>query len=150
MATQQETLASTKIKIKILGEMSFPDKFCAASCASFLINFSSIFLRKSMARGMLRLPAIMPKKMYCVKIIKYGGPESLRYSESALPKINHNQVLIKVFAAGVNRPDVLQRKGLYEPPMGASKLPGLEVSGKAVLIGKNVRDFKINDKVCAC
>ena len=91
----------------------------------------------------------LPKKMYCVKIIKYGGPESLRYSESTLPKINHNQVLIKVFAAGVNRPDVLQRKGLYEPPMGASKLPGLEVSGKVVLIGKNVRDFKINDKVCA-
>ena len=91
----------------------------------------------------------LPKKMKCIKILKYGGPENLKYVSSDLPKIDKNQVLIKVFASGVNRPDILQRKGLYNPPKGASQLPGLEVSGKIFHIGSNVKGFKINDKVCA-
>ena len=91
----------------------------------------------------------LPKKMRCVKILRYGKAENLNYTFSRLPEINDEEVLIEVFAAGVNRPDILQRKGLYIPPAGASSLPGLEVSGKVVLKGRNVRGFKINDKVCA-
>ena len=91
----------------------------------------------------------LPKKMKCIRILKYGGPENLKYVYTDLPKINKNQLLIKVIASGVNRPDILQRKGLYNPPQGASQLPGLEVSGKILQIGNNVKGFKINDKVCA-
>ena len=81
--------------------------------------------------------------------MKYGGPENLKYSMVDLPAMASNKVLIKVFAAGVNRPDILQRKGLYTPPNGASKLPGLEVSGKIISLGKNVTGFKKTDNVCA-
>ncbi len=91
----------------------------------------------------------LPKKMKCIEIIKYGGVENLKYSTMDLPQISDNKVLIEVFAAGVNRPDILQRKGLYDPPKEASKLPGLEVSGRIVSLGKNVTGFKKYDKVCA-
>ena len=91
----------------------------------------------------------LPKKMKCIKIMKYGGPENLKYSMVDLPAMASNKVLIKVFAAGVNRPDIFQRKGLYAPPKGASKILGLEVSGKIKKIGKKVNNLKINQKVCA-
>ena len=60
--------------------------------------------------------------------------------------ISDNEVLIHVEASGVNRPDILQRLGLYSPPPDASLIPGLEVSGKIVQIGKKVKKFKVNDK----
>ena len=91
----------------------------------------------------------IPKIMKCVKISSYGPAENLKYDTSFVPEIKGYEVLINVKASGVNRPDVLQRKGLYSPPKGASTLPGLEVSGKIVKIGSKVKKFKVNQDVCA-
>ena len=91
----------------------------------------------------------IPENMNCVIIDGYGNAEKLKYTKASTPKINPNEVLIKVNASGVNRPDILQRQGKYKPPNGASLLPGLEVSGQIVKIGKNATSFKMHDKVCA-
>ena len=88
------------------------------------------------------------KIMKCIKIKKYGVAENLEYENEKLPSISDNEVLIHVKASGVNRPDILQRLGLYYPPPDASLIPGLEVSGKIVQIGKKVKKFKVNEKVC--
>ena len=87
--------------------------------------------------------------MNYIKLKKYGVAENLIIQKAEIPKINDYEVLIEVYASGVNRPDVLQRKGLYAPPKGASKILGLEVSGKIKKIGKKVKNLKINQKVCA-
>ena len=87
--------------------------------------------------------------MNYIKLKKYGAAENLIIQKAEIPKINNNEVLIEVYASGVNRPDVLQRKGLYAPPKGASKILGLEVSGKIKKIGNKVNNLKINQKVCA-
>jgi NADPH:quinone reductase len=89
------------------------------------------------------------KKMKCVEITQPGGPEVLRIAEREKPSYTRGEVLIKVKAAGVNRPDVIQRKGLYPPPPGASDLLGLEISGEVVAIGDSVTTLKIGDSVCA-
>ena len=91
----------------------------------------------------------IPNKMKYVKIKKFGPAEELSLSETLVPDINKDEVLIKVYASGVNRPDILQRLGQYPVPKGASTIPGLEVAGKIIKIGKNVKSFKLNDKVCA-
>jgi len=78
-----------------------------------------------------------------------GGPEVLRETTRPLPKVATGEVLIKVAAAGINRPDTLQRKGGYPPPPGASDLPGLEVAGTIVALGNDVSEWKIGDSVCA-
>ena len=87
--------------------------------------------------------------MDCITILKHGGTENLIIKKAPIPMIDDNEVLIEVYASGVNRPDVLQRKGLYEPPKGASHTLGLEVSGKIIKIGKKVKALKVNQKVCA-
>ena len=87
--------------------------------------------------------------MNYIKLKKYGAAENLIIQKAEIPKINDYEVLIEVYASGVNRPDILQRKGLYAPPKGASKILGLEVSGKIKKIGKKVKNLKINQKVCA-
>ena len=69
--------------------------------------------------------------------------------ERPVPTPKAAQILIKVMAAGVNRPDVMQRKGLYPPPLGASDIPGLEIAGIIVALGNNPNNFNIGDKVCA-
>ena len=84
--------------------------------------------------------------MRVVEIAKPGGPEELKPAQRPVPQPKAGEILIKVAAAGVNRPDVLQRKGLYAVPPDASDLPGLEVAGEVVLAGKM---FKAGDKVCA-
>jgi NADPH2:quinone reductase len=84
--------------------------------------------------------------MRAVEISKPGGPEVLRPVERPKPAPKDGEILIKVAAAGVNRPDVLQRSGNYAVPPDASDLPGLEVAGEVVSAGKT---FKIGDKVCA-
>jgi len=84
--------------------------------------------------------------MRAVEISKPGGPEVLRPVERPQPKPKDGEILIKVAAAGVNRPDVLQRSGNYAVPPDASDLPGLEVAGEVVSPGKT---FKAGDKVCA-
>ena len=92
---------------------------------------------------------IIPKKIDCIEIVKYGGPDNLIITERDTPEISNNELLIKVEAAGVNRPDIMQRQGLYPPPPGASDIPGLEVAGKVVAINSKDSKFKIGDKVCA-
>ncbi len=83
--------------------------------------------------------------MLAIEIIK----QSLQPCDRPIPRITADGVLIKVAAAGINRPDIMQRKGLYPPPAGASDLPGLEVSGEVIETGENVRHIKTGDLVCA-
>lgn len=91
--------------------------------------------------------------MHAIEISSPGGPDVLKLVERPKPRIGPGEVLIEVHAAGVNRPDVLQRLGLYPPPVGASDIPGLEVSGIVVEVGANVScdrpDISIGDSVCA-
>lgn len=91
----------------------------------------------------------LPAQMRAIEISTPGGPEVLRPTLRPVPSPAANDVLIEVQAAGVNRPDVLQRKGGYPPPPGASDIPGLEVAGTIVARGTQVKDWKIGDQVCA-
>ncbi len=91
----------------------------------------------------------VPDMMTVVAIHTPGGPEVLVAERRPVPVLEDGDVLIKVAAAGVNRPDVLQRAGAYPPPKGASDLPGLEVAGEVVALGKGVARWKIGDQVCA-
>ncbi|HEV2715762.1 MAG TPA: NAD(P)H-quinone oxidoreductase [Terriglobales bacterium] len=81
--------------------------------------------------------------------ITHGGPEVLRIAEVAVPKPGFDDVLLNVSAAGVNRADILQRRGLYPPPTGASSILGLEVSGHITEVGADVKDWKPGAAVCA-
>ena len=89
----------------------------------------------------------LPTKMNVIAISKPGGPEVLVPEQREVPKPGPNEILIKVAAAGVNRPDVLQRMGLYPVPPGASDLPGLEVAGIVAALGEGAAKHKIGDKV---
>ncbi|GAA6194160.1 NAD(P)H-quinone oxidoreductase [Phaeobacter sp. NW0010-22] len=91
----------------------------------------------------------MSEKMRAVEISEPGGPEVLRLCERPVPQAGHGQVVLKVAYAGVNRPDALQRAGAYDPPPGASDLPGLECSGEVVAIGAGVDNLVVGDRVCA-
>ena len=90
-----------------------------------------------------------PDPMKCVEISKPGGPEVLVPAERPAPTPKAHEILIKVAAAGVNRPDVQQRLGKYAPPPDASDLPGLEVAGEVAALGADVKMWKAGDKVCA-
>jgi putative PIG3 family NAD(P)H quinone oxidoreductase len=85
----------------------------------------------------------------CVEIVQPGGPDVLRLAERPDPVPAAGEVLIDVAAAGVNRPDVLQRQGSYPVPPGASDLPGLEVAGRVAALGPGVTGLKTGDRVCA-
>jgi len=87
--------------------------------------------------------------MHYIDISKYGGPEVMALQKGPIPEPKADEVLIKVEAAGVNRPDVLQRQGLYPAPPGASPVLGLEVAGEVVKIGDKVTAWSPADKVCA-
>ncbi len=87
--------------------------------------------------------------MKVIEITKPGGPEVLKLSSRTCPEPSTGQVLIKVCYAGVNRPDALQRAGLYKPPSDASDLPGLEAAGEIVKMGNAVSGLNIGDPVCA-
>ena len=91
----------------------------------------------------------LPATMHATEISAPGGPEVLKPVERPLPVAKAHEVLIKVVAAGINGPDIMQRKGLYPAPAGASDLPGLEVSGEIVAKGANVQRWAIGDKVVA-
>lgn len=91
----------------------------------------------------------MSDTMRAIEITKPGGPEVLQPVERPIPQPAHGQVVIKVAYAGVNRPDALQRAGMYAPPPTASDLPGLEASGEISAIGEGVSGLSIGDKVCA-
>ena len=87
--------------------------------------------------------------MVAVEIREPGPPDVLMAVERPRPTISAAEVLIKVAAAGVNRPDVLQRQGRYPPPQGASDIPGLEVAGTIEEVGADVREWRAGDRVCA-
>ena len=93
------------------------------------------------------MPQTAPMK--AIAISEVGGPEVLVPVERARPVPSAEQILIEVHYAGVNRPDALQRAGIYAPPAGASDLPGLEASGIVVAVGAGVSKWKIGDAVCA-
>ena len=87
--------------------------------------------------------------MQCIEIAHPGGPDVLRLAERSDPVAGRGDVLIDVAAAGVNRPDVMQRRGLYPPPPGASDIPGLEVAGTILRVGEGVSGWQEGDAVCA-
>ncbi|HUI60325.1 MAG TPA: NAD(P)H-quinone oxidoreductase [Steroidobacteraceae bacterium] len=91
----------------------------------------------------------LPQEMVAVEIATPGGPEQLKPTTRPLPRPGAGEVLIRVAAAGVNRPDVMQRQGRYPPPPGASDLPGLEVAGDIAALGENVTGLAIGDPVTA-
>lgn len=92
---------------------------------------------------------IIPSQMSAIDITRPGGPEVLQVASHATPQPGPREVLVQVHAAGVNGPDLLQRKGLYDPPAGAPAIPGLEIAGKVVAIGEQVRHFALGDAVIA-
>ena len=87
--------------------------------------------------------------MTAIEIAEPGGPEVLRPVERPRPEPGHGEVLVRVAAAGVNRPDVLQRKGGYPPPPGAPDIPGLEIAGTVAALGAGVSEWKGGDALCA-
>jgi len=87
--------------------------------------------------------------MRAIEISRPGGPEVLQPVERPMPACGPGEVLVAVAAAGVNRPDVMQRMGLYPAPPGASDLPGLEVAGEIVRLGAGVSEWRVGDRVCA-
>ncbi|WP_435140501.1 NAD(P)H-quinone oxidoreductase [Pseudopelagicola sp. nBUS_19] len=91
----------------------------------------------------------MPHSMNAVEITKAGGPEVLQVTQRAVPHPGPGEVVIKIAYAGVNRPDALQRAGMYAPPPNASDLPGLEASGTIVEVGSGISEWAEGDKVCA-
>lgn len=91
----------------------------------------------------------LPSEMTAVEIRTPGGPEVLVPARRPVPAPAAGEVLIEVAAAGVNRPDVLQRKGGYAPPPGASDIPGLELAGRVVALGEGAGDWKVGDAVTA-
>ena len=93
--------------------------------------------------------ADFPACMKAVEITKDADKPALVVGEIALPDYGPDEVLIRVAASGVNRPDLMQVAGMYPPPPGASEIPGLELAGEIVAIGSNVTDWACGDKVCA-
>ena len=86
--------------------------------------------------------------MQQVIITELGGVDKLAYETVTIPEAKADEVLVKVHAFGINRPDILQRQGLYPMPPGVTQVPGLEVAGEVVAIGAEVTQFKLGDKVC--
>ncbi|HSH43980.1 MAG TPA: NAD(P)H-quinone oxidoreductase [Arenicellales bacterium] len=91
----------------------------------------------------------IPQTMTCIEIAEPGGPECLKPAQRPVPEPGPGEVLIEVAAAGVNRPDVMQRQGMYPPPPGASDIPGLEIAGVVVAQGEGVDEPAIGARVCA-
>ncbi len=92
---------------------------------------------------------ILPETMNCIEIKEPGEPEVLISAKRPVPSPTANEVLVKVEAAGINGPDLMQRRGLYPPPKGSSDLLGLEIAGEIVSIGREIKGWKIGDLVCA-
>ncbi|VTR29313.1 Erythronolide synthase, modules 3 and 4 [Serratia fonticola] len=93
--------------------------------------------------------AQLPENMKVIEISQPGEPEVLVSAERPLPVLAQGEILVKVAAAGVNRPDVMQRRGQYAPPPGASDIPGLEIAGTVVAVGVGVQRYAPGDAVCA-
>jgi len=93
--------------------------------------------------------SVLPDEMRAVAIVTPGGPEALTPTKRPRPSPGAGEILVRVAAAGVNRPDVLQRQGMYTPPPGASDLPGLEFAGEVVALGEGASRFRLGDAVTA-
>src|SRR5436189_3294603 len=91
----------------------------------------------------------IPTSMTVIAIRSPGAPEMLVPEQRPVTPPGEGEVLVKVAAAGVNRPDVMQRQGLYPPPKGATDIPGLEIAGEVVALGTGVRRHRVGDKVMA-
>jgi NADPH2:quinone reductase len=91
----------------------------------------------------------VPTEMTAIEITSPGGPEALKPAKRPVPQPGKGEVLIEVYAAGINRPDVLQRMGKYEPPPGTTDIPGLDAAGIIAALGEGVSEFKVGDKICA-
>ena len=91
----------------------------------------------------------LPSTMTAIAIRQPGGPEMLVPEQRPVPQPGEGEVLVKVAAAGVNRPDVMQRQGFYPPPKGATDIPGLEIAGEVVALGPGAARWKLGDKVMA-
>ena len=94
------------------------------------------------------LNQMIATSMQQVIITEPGGVEKLAYETVSIPEVNADEVLVKVHAFGINRPDILQRQGLYPMPKGVTPVPGLEVAGEIVAVGDTVTQFKVGDQVC--
>lgn len=92
---------------------------------------------------------MLPNQMRYIDLPSFGGPEVMTIATGPLPVVRAGEILVRVEASGVNRPDVQQRKGAYPPPKDASPILGLEIAGEVVAIGEGVSEFKVGDKVCA-
>lgn len=92
---------------------------------------------------------VLPSDMRAVRIAGFGGPEVLSLAEEALPTLARGEVLVRVVAAGVNRPDIQQRRGLYPPPPGATEIPGLDIAGIVVATAPDVNWPRVGSAVCA-
>ncbi|YBV96332.1 NAD(P)H-quinone oxidoreductase [Phyllobacteriaceae bacterium JZ32] len=91
----------------------------------------------------------IPSQMTAVEITQPGGPRALKPVKRPVPRPAASEILVRVKAAGVNRPDVLQRQGHYPPPPGASDIPGLEIAGEVAAVGERVQRFRVGDQVMA-
>lgn len=91
----------------------------------------------------------LPNTMTAIEISAPGGPDMLKPTQRPVPEVGAGEILIEVHAAGINRPDVLQRLGKYEPPAGTTDIPGLEVAGQVAALGAGVEGLSVGDKVCA-
>ena len=91
----------------------------------------------------------LPDTMTCIEISEPGGPEVLKPGRRPLPVAGAGEVLVHVAAAGVNRPDIMQRQGMYSPPPGVSDIPGLEIAGTVAALGPEVSGWKVGDTLCA-
>jgi len=93
--------------------------------------------------------AALPAQMTAIGIKASGGPDMLVPEKRPVPAPGDGEILVRVAAAGVNRPDVMQRMGLYPPPPGAPDIPGLEIAGEVIALGANVKRWKLGDRVMA-
>jgi putative PIG3 family NAD(P)H quinone oxidoreductase len=91
----------------------------------------------------------LPSRMTAIAIREPGGPQVLVPQERDIPALKSGEVLVKIAAAGVNRPDVMQREGKYPPPPGAPDIPGLELAGEVVALGEDVIRWTLGDKITA-
>src|SRR5262245_4179877 len=93
--------------------------------------------------------AALPSQMTAIGIKAAGAPDMLVPEQRPVPTPGAGEILVKVAAAGVNRPDVMQRMGLYPPPPGAPDIPGLEIAGEIVALGSNIKRWKTGDRIMA-
>ena len=129
------------------------EQIIGADAGFVTFHFSSVDPRHDAVNNAQRTRGVvsmeLPRTMQAIDPAEPGGPEVLVAVERPVPTPGAGEVLIRVAAAGVNRPDVLQRRGGYPPPPGAPSVPGLEVSGEVVAVGEGVEDVALGQPVCA-